>query len=233
MMQEDRLNEVMTLADLAEYLHLSEKTLLRMCQKGEIPATKIASQWRFMRPVIRDWLAGQMQTMQSVELEGIAQHGREVLPLHELVRGDLVSMDIEPGAKEAVLKQLVGPLSNSGFARRPSVLLDGLMERERMMTTAVGHGIAMPHPRRPIAGMFPEPAVAVGICPEGANFEAVDDRLVHLFFLICSTREEIHLQLMAKVSWLCRRANTVAQLQQASSVKEVLDSVYSLSRGLD
>jgi len=73
----------------------------------------------------------------------------------------------------------------------------------------------------------------LGLCPKGARFEAVDDRLVHLFFLICATRDEIHLQLMAKVSWLARHENIMSQLQQASSGRQVIDIVTKATKTLD
>ena len=89
------------------------------------------------------------------------------------------------------------------------------------MTTAIGHGIAIPHPRKPIPHLFAEPYIVVGICYEGTDFGAVDDLLVHYFFLICATREEIHLQLMAKIAWLTGQSN-IKELQKARSPKEVI-----------
>jgi len=213
--------EVMTLAEVADYLQLADRTIVRMAQRGEIPATKIASQWRFLRPVLRDWLAGQMQTMSPARLEALAGTQKDLLPLHEVIRPELMSLDLAAGPKESILRQLVEPLEQTGFARDPGRLLASLAQRERMMTTAVGHGVAIPHPRRPIPGMFPEPAIVLGRCLQGTDFEAVDDQLVHTFFLICATREEIHLQLMAKVSWLSRQ-RTLRKLQSASSAEAAL-----------
>ena len=226
-------NEIMTLAEVAQYLQLAEKTVLRMAQRGDIPAAKIASQWRFMRPVIRDWLAGQMLTIHSSELESLASKENAILPLHEVLRPNLMVFNISPGPKESILKQLVIPLQKTGFARDPSILLQSLIERERMMTTAVGHGIAMPHPRTPIAGMFAEPVIVLGLCPKGTNFEAVDDQLTHIFFLICATREEIHLQLMAKVSWLSRHDDIMSQIKQASSGQQVIDIITKTAKKID
>lgn len=226
-------NEIMRLAEVARYLQLAEKTVLRMVQRGEIPAVKIASQWRFMRPVIRDWLAAQMQTMSSSQLESLASKEKPILPLHEVLRSDLMVFKIAPGPKETILKKLVSPLRKIGFARDTTILLQSLIERERMMTTAVGHGIAVPHPRKPVAGMFAEPAVVLGVCPKGTNFEAVDDKLVHLFFLICATREEIHLQLMAKVSWFVRQEKIMSELRQASSKSRAIEIINKASQELD
>lgn len=233
MINNTKNNEIMTLAEVAQYLQLAEKTVLRMVQRGEIPAAKIASQWRFMRPVIRDWLAGQMLSMPSSELESLARKEKTILPLNEVFHSNLMVLKIMPGPKESILKQLVVPLHKTSFARNTAVLLQSLIARERMMTTAVGHGIAMPHPRKPIAGMFAEPAIVLGVCPKGTNFEAVDDQLVHLFFLICATREEIHLQLMAKVSWLARHETFVSELRQASSKSQAIKIMTRASKKLD
>lgn len=197
--------EIMTVSNVAEYLQLAEKTVVRMAQRGEIPAAKVASQWRFMRSLVREWLVAQMQTLPAGRLDEVVRREDALLALGEIIRPELMSLDIKPGPKEAVLRQIVAPLVRTGFAADPSRLLADLLERERMMTTAIGHGVALPHPRKPIAGMFPEPAIALGICPDGTDFEALDDQMAHVFFLICATREEIHLQLMAKVAWLSRR----------------------------
>jgi PTS system nitrogen regulatory IIA component len=198
-------DEIMTVAEVAVYLQLAEKTIVRMAQRGDIPAAKVASQWRFMRSLVREWLVAQMQTLPAGRLDEVVQREDALLPLHEMIRPELMSLDIKPGPKDAVLRQIVAPLVQTGFATDPSRLLGNLLERERMMTTAIGHGVALPHPRKPIAGMFPEPAIALGLCPTGTDFEAIDDQMGHVFFLVCATREEIHLQLMAKIAWLSRR----------------------------
>ena len=149
-----------------------------MAQRGDIPAAKVASQWRFMRSLVREWLVAQMQTLPAGRLDEVVLREDSLLPLHEMIRPELMSLDIKPGPKDAVLRQIVAPLVQTGFAADPSRLLGNLLERERMMTTAIGHGVALPHPRKPIAGMFPEPAIALGICPDGTDFEAIDDQMV-------------------------------------------------------
>ena len=216
------MNEVMTLTEVADYLQLAEKTVLRMAQKGKIPAAKVASQWRFLRPVIKDWLATQMQYLTLSAFGHTESTPQTGLSLMKAIRPDLMSLKIVAGSKTEVLTRLIEPLKRTGFATKPDVLLQGLIERERLMTTAVGHTIAIPHPRRILDGMFREPAVAMGICPSGTDFDAIDDQPVHLFFLICATREAIHLELMAKVAWLVRQQERMALLNCSQSPEQVL-----------
>ncbi|MDP6044130.1 MAG: PTS sugar transporter subunit IIA, partial [Phycisphaerae bacterium] len=188
------------------------------------------SQWRFMRPLIREWLVGQMQAFPDQEIVPSGDLKDPLLPLREILHPELMTFDIEPGPKESILRQLLAPLLKTGFAKDTNLLLGGLLDRERMMTTAVGHGIAIPHPRRLMPGMFPEPAVALGICPKGADFGAIDDQLVHIFFLACATREEIHLRLMANLSLLTRREDTIAKLRTCTSPRQVVELVSSSAR---
>ena len=224
-------NEIMTLSEVAAYLQLAERTVLRMAQRGEIPAAKVASQWRFLRPLVREWLVARMQTVSPGQLPSEAGGGGGLLTLTELLRPELMSFDLKSGPKDAVLRRLIAPLGRTGFAADPSRLLGELLARERMMTTAVGHGVALPHPRRPIVGMFPEPAVAVGVCPDGTDFDAIDDRRVHVLFLICATRDPIHLQLMAKVSWLARH-DVAEKLGRCTAPDEVMNAIPESIGGL-
>ena len=222
MPEDQRDIEIMTLSQAAEYLQLAEKTVLRMAQRGKIPAAKIASQWRFLRPVIRDWLAAQMQVMPKSRRKKPAGRESALLPLREIIRPDLVALNITPGPKEVVLRQLVEPLTRSGFIADGTALLQGLLEREEMMTTAIGHKVALPHPRNPLARVFPEPAVVVGICPQGTDFAAVDDQFVHVFFLICATRDEVHLRLMATLGSLLHDTSLIKALQSASDTRDII-----------
>ncbi|OPX22075.1 MAG: hypothetical protein B1H04_05555 [Planctomycetales bacterium 4484_123] len=222
----------MTLAEVAGYLHLAERTVLRMAQRGEIPAAKVANQWRFMRSLVRDWLAAKMQ-MPALRA-GPSDCDDGPLALGEILRPELMSLGLRPGPKPVILRQLVAPLVEAGFARYPSRLLAGLMEREEMMTTGIGNGVAVPHLRRPVPGMFSTPAVAVGTCPQGTDFAAIDGQPVHTFFLICATREDIHLELMARVSWLSRQG-IAEELKDARSAQEaatiILQAVEMAGRG--
>jgi excisionase family DNA binding protein len=51
---------LMTVSDVAEYLQLSDKTILRLVKSGEIPCLKIANQWRFSKPFLEEWIGKQI-----------------------------------------------------------------------------------------------------------------------------------------------------------------------------
>jgi len=66
MMDKER-KRLMTVKEVADYLHLDEHTLYRMARDGRIPAFKIANQWRFKKEMIEEWLQRQVNTFKEWE----------------------------------------------------------------------------------------------------------------------------------------------------------------------
>ena len=217
------MKEVMTLKEVAQYLQLAEKSVLRMAQAGKIPAAKIASQWRFLRTLVNDWLASQMELAPAEMTQPARQE--PYASLDELLDGELTALSVRAGIKQEVLSQLVEPLERSGRLPKAGPFLNSLVNREQLASTAVGGGVAIPHPRTPVRGLFREPAIVVGICKEGAEFASVDGRPVHVFFLICATSEEEHLRLMAQLSYLLRKPGIVTRLRECASGRAVVEMV--------
>src|SRR5437879_1663257 len=83
--------------------------------------------------------------------------------------------------KLPVLEELVQPLVSAGVTRHPEALLDLLGQREALGSTAIGRGVAVPHAR---SALIYERAVLVGRSAHGVDFQAPDEKPVHLFFLI-------------------------------------------------
>ena len=216
-----REHEVMTLREVADYLQLNERTVLKMARKKEIPATKVVNQWRFMRSLITEWLMYKMETLPpqlNLDEEGL----KKAVKLHRLTRPELMNLNVVPGNKMKILGQLTFPLLDSQFLRRRKYFLDRLIERENMMTTALGNGVAMPHPRHPIPNLFPECAVGVGICREGTDFSAEDKKPVYVFFTVCSSDDARHLRILATIARFASTRQHVKKLTKAKTSDEVI-----------
>jgi len=77
---DDKSTELLTLAEVAHYLKVAEKTVLRMVHNNEIPSIKVASQWRFRRSMIDDWLMSQMKSPPKNELVKLIEATRQPVP---------------------------------------------------------------------------------------------------------------------------------------------------------
>jgi len=220
----------MTLAEIASYLKVAQKSVLRMLQKGEIPGAKVGSQWRFLRSVVDDWLISRMQSVGKPDLVRVIKTAEKTASLSDLVSPDLVRLGMEPGAKKAVLGQLMEPLVASSLVRRPALFLRKLLERESLVSTAVGHGVALPHVRDvadcPVTGQH----IVVGICPDGTEFDALDGEKTRLFFLVCTSGEAAHLRLMATIALTVRERERVERLLSCEREEDVVLILKEIDR---
>jgi PTS system nitrogen regulatory IIA component len=212
----------MTLPEVAAYLRLAEKTVLRMVHKGQIPCAKVASQWRFLRSMIDDWLVAKMRVVPQNDMARLIESSPEAVPLSRLLNEQYVVLGIRPGSKEEVLRQLVRPLLSSQFIDREKPFVDKLLERERIVSTAVSRGVAIPHLRNPQENPGGGPVLIVGICADGTDYEAPDGEKTHLFFLLSTDSEVVHLRVLAKVNRIVRRKQVMARLVGAGSPAEVM-----------
>jgi PTS system nitrogen regulatory IIA component len=214
--------KIMTLAEMADYLKVAKKTLLKMAQHGDIPATKVASQWRFMRSVVDDWLITRMKTLPDRELEDLIDSEKLPVPLSALLRPELVRLDIGDVGVERILQLLTEPLVRQQLLVDPADFVEKLTEREEMVSTAIFPGIAVPHARKPEECPVSEPRIVVGVSRGGADFNSLDGKSTHLFCLICANQVILHLKIIAELALVFRRPGLIDKLVNAADAQEVL-----------
>ncbi len=215
----------MTLAEVADYLKIAKKTVLRMVHANKIPCAKIGGQWRFVRPVIDDWLLSRMQVVPRNDLAKLVEKDVDSIQLSRLVAPEFIITDIRPGTKQAVLSQLIEPLAERGIIKDSKRFLDGLIEREEAFSTAIGSGIALPHLRNPKENPIAGPALIIGICPEGTDFEAADSGKTYLFFILSTDSETVHLRLMSKLTSMLQNEELIERFKAADSADEVISAL--------
>jgi len=214
--------EIMTLTELANYLKVAEKTVVRMARDGKIPGTKVASQWRFMRSKVDQWLENRMQPDLTGNLFDLLKVAPEVVPVSRLVSPDLMTFSITPGTVKEVLEQLTQPLESHDYISDNTAYLDKLVERENLHSTAIAPHVAIPHARSPAEAGLKRSALVVGICPEGTDFNADDHEKTHVFLLISSEDDMVHLRLLAKISKLLSRPNVIKRLTACTNSEQVI-----------
>ena len=185
--------KIMTLAEMADYLKVAKRALTKMAERGDIPATKVVSQWRFMRSVVDDWLITRMKTLPDRELENLIDSEKLPVPLSALLRPELIRLDIEDMGVERILQLLADLLVRQNLLNSSRDFVDKLVEREEMVSTAIFPGIAIPHARKPEECPVSDPRLVIGVSPGGADFNSLDGQSTHLFCLICANQVILHL----------------------------------------
>jgi PTS system nitrogen regulatory IIA component len=208
-------NEIMTLSEVANYLKIAEKTVSRMITRGEIPCTKVASQWRFMKSMIDDWLISRMNVVPQNDLAKILENPEGLIPFTRITTEDYIVDNLKPGSKKDILAQLITPLVEQEIVEDSEDFLRKLLSREKMVTTGIGRGVAIPHLRHPKENPGGVPRMVIGICKQGTDYEAMDGKLTHLFFLLVSDSEVVHLRVLAKLNQILREGDFVTRLTNA------------------
>jgi excisionase family DNA binding protein len=215
--------KTMTLVEMADYLNVAKRSLLRMAERGDIPATKVASQWRFMRSVVDDWLITKMKTLSDRELEKLIDSEKLPVPLSALLRPELVRLDIEDGGVEQVLERLTELLVRQNLLTDSRSFVEKLAEREEMVSTAIFPGIAVPHARKPEECPVRQPRIVIGVSRGGVDFNSLDGQPTHLFCLICANQVLLHLKIVAELALVFRQPDLIEKVKNAGDPQRVVD----------
>lgn len=149
------------------------------------------------------------------------------MKLSKFTEEELISFDLKGKEKEEIIEELVELASKSKLVRDGDELLKDIIERENLVTTGVGYGVAFPHAKtKAVKGIV----IAFGRSDKGIDFDAMDKKPVHLFFLIAAPEDAIgaHLNVMARLSFLMKSEENRDKLMQVKNQGEllaILDSV--------
>jgi PTS system nitrogen regulatory IIA component len=226
------MDSILTVREMARFLKMNERTVLRMAQASVIPAAKIGNQWRFKRELIDRWLDERMLPASDKQSLGPVHCTPRFPPLTEMVDKRLVKLELEASDKKEILAQLVDLLVAAHHLRRGDDFLHRLMKRENLMTTALGDGVAFPHARNPQDCPFDAPMLVVGVSRCGVDYDALDGKPVHILFLICASDDSTHLRIMAQLTRVVRTMDVVRLLLETKSNEEVVDLFREWDRHL-
>jgi PTS system nitrogen regulatory IIA component len=215
--------KILTLAEMADYLKVAKRSLLKMAERGDIPATKVASQWRFMRSVVDDWLITRMKNLPDRELENLIDSEKLPVPLSALLRPQLVRLDIEDLGVKPILESLTALLVRHNLLDSSKDFVDKLVEREEMVSTAIFPGIAIPHVRKPEECPVRVPRIVIGVSRDGVDFNSLDGQPTYLFCLICANQVLLHLKIIAELALVFRQPNLIEELRTAGDADRLLE----------
>ena len=132
-----------------------------------------------------------------------------------------ISLTGAPRSKQEALDQMVDLMIQSGKINDREAYHQEVYRREEESTTGIGEGIAIPHGKGPFVD---RPGLAAMVVKNGVDFDSLDGEPVHLIFLIAApnTEDNVHLDVLSKLSMLLMDETFAANLKNASTVEEFL-----------
>ncbi|MEA2004973.1 MAG: PTS sugar transporter subunit IIA [Acidobacteriota bacterium] len=140
--------------------------------------------------------------------------------INGFLKDDHILLDLKPGNKEFVLKEFVSVLKKKGLISNDKIVLRELLKRERLGSTGITEGIAVPHA---LLNEFYEPFLAIAKIKEGVNFESLDKKPTHILFLLLGDKKNPGLQLktLAHICRLIKETKFVERIKKATSSGEI------------
>jgi len=147
------------------------------------------------------------------------------MKFHSLLTEDLVLLDLKARSREEVLKEMVDHLKAKNKISKKSDLYEMLIQREKLGTTGIGEGVAIPHCK--LKGVK-APLFLLGASKPGVNFNSLDGKPSHIFFVVISSPDNpgMNIQALAAIAKLVRKATGLAgRLLEAKSPKAAIKIV--------
>lgn len=141
--------------------------------------------------------------------------------IRDLLAAESIELNGSAAGKQDVLNKMVDLMAKSGKIRDVETYRKGVFAREEEGTTGIGEGIAIPHCK---SDAVKAPGLAAMVVKDGVEFDALDGAPVNLLFLIAApnTEDNVHLEVLSKLSVLLMDENFTNGLKNAKTVDEFL-----------
>lgn len=206
--------EIFTKEDVARYLRVPEKIVDEWVRNNEIPFFGINNEARFRKSEIEKWVD-----------EKFAEDNPPTLISGEYIKA-MLSRDrilfLQCSDKKTVLNMLADNLSRAPQVKNKEELVNGILRREDLMSTAIGKGIAIPHIR---LNSITDLVVSIGICKNDVSgFVALDDKPVRLLIMIAAAYNQhaYYLQTLSYFSKRLKKDTLRNELLNASNANDVI-----------
>ena len=204
---------ILTIEEVANYLRVSDRTVYDWAQRGEIPAGKIGTVWRFKKSEVEKWVNDRLSSSGARIKDDVVQVKNILAPNRVIF--------ISQTSRHDALVELANTLSSAPQVKRSDELVSEILKREELMSTAIGRGIAIPHVR---LSSVTDLVMAVGVCKTPVtDFQPIDDMPVSLLFMIAAAynQHSYYLQTLSYFSAKLKKKELRDSLLNTATTDEV------------
>jgi PTS system nitrogen regulatory IIA component len=231
--------EVMNERQVAAYLHLDVREVVKLASRGQIPCRKVGGGFQFRKGQVDHWVESHMHRLDKERLAGIekgvtAHHGVDHAELEvcPLIPAGGLAVPLLARTREGALRDLVDLASAAGLVYVRDELLEEVRKREELCSTALAPQVALPHPRHPLPYDIAQSFIVVGLTASGIPFGALDGSLTRLFFLICCKDDQTHLHVLARLARMLHGQPDIERLLAAETADDLREMLVELEEAI-
>ncbi|MCE5271726.1 PTS sugar transporter subunit IIA [bacterium] len=185
--------------EVAKILAVSEKTVYRWIKQGVIPVYRVQDQYRIHRAELLEWVTTRKMRVSEEIFQEPEASGQPVSLVDALEAGGIFYR-VEGRDRDSVLREVVNSMRLPDGVDR-EFLYQVILAREKLCSTAVGDGMAIPHPRSPLVLHVDRPAINLSFLEHRVEFGAIDNQPVRVLFTLVSPTVRGHLLLLSRLSF--------------------------------
>ncbi len=148
----------------------------------------------------------------------------EVLHISNLLDASYI-IDLHSKNKKGILEELLDVICKSDLISKPAIFRKEIFKREKLMSTGIGYGIAIPHTRHKSISNF---VMAVGRIRTGVEYESIDDKPVKLIFMIgaSDTQDKDYIRLLSRLMLRLKNPAFMDKIMQANDATEMYKIIH-------
>ncbi len=215
-----------SITDLSSYIGVTPATIERWVRQGKIPASRSKDNYRFRLQEVEKWAA-----RQNIQLNYPGSQRKDPvdglsLKLSAAVNHGGIYHNVQGTDKNGVLEASLERMEHIPVDFKQD-LLERILEREKALSTGIGNGIAIPHPRDPL-GYLAHPMVTFCFLNTPVDYKALDNHPVSMLIFLFSTSLTVHLPLLSSLSRCLKNHRFLEFLKSGSSLKELVTEIELL-----
>jgi len=222
----------LTIKEVARSLDLPSSTLERWIRQGRIPVRRTGNTCMFKKSVLEKWAKNHNLLFLPPERIIVNKPEPILENLLPLMKRGGVFYGIKGDDVQTVLRNAVDKIPGLAESQKDQ-LYEKLIERERLTSTGIGKGIAIPHPRTPLSNAIGHPLITTCFLEKAINFGAVDDKPVFVLFILLSQSVKGHLHFLSRLAFCMRDDAFVESLKEPPAADVLCSRIADFEEKLD
>jgi len=216
----------LSISELSQHLGVEQKTIERWIRQGKLPVSQRGTAYRFRTSDIKKWALKHNISLHLEKQSMPEKQDEPLISLSKAIENGGIYFNIQGDDVKSILSASIETITSIPGEFK-SDLYVRLIEREQALSTGVGNGIAIPHPRIQL-NYLTDPLVAVCFLEKFVEYNALDKQPVGILFFILCPDLQLHLHLLSSLSFCLRDRSFIQFLKSQPDPEELIEKIEAL-----
>lgn len=210
-------------SEAAKILKVSEKVIQEMVNDNVFESKLVGKSLKIDADSLNEW----MENLSEGEEKLLALR-RVICHFEEYMRPENIFLDFHAENKYEAIRVLSEKAKEQKLVRDARWLYEVVVAREELISTAIGNGVALLHPRHLHPSKIKSPSIIFGRTDTGVDFDAPDNKPVKIFFMLLLHNDKQHLFSLSYISKLVMNLDILNNLESVQSIEDIHKVLTSL-----